>query len=802
MKNKITSIALLVAVLTASPLAVFADDYTVPVSSYNFYAPYTSSYDYTAPYVSGYNYTAPAVSSYDYTAPMVSGYNYFAPTVSDYNYTAPVVSNYNYVAPTVSDYNYTSPIVSDYNYVAPTVSNYNYVAPTVSDYNYTAPVVSNYNYVAPTVTNTGVSGGYNYVAPTVSNYNYVAPTVSDYNYTAPVVSNYNYSVPSITSSPSNGYSYSVPSITTTPGNNSIAPVTTPNYTTPNYTTPNYTTPSYTYTGTTNTTTVTPINQNPITPITPVPPVITQINCPTGSSLVNGQCINTITGNIVTVVTCPAGTVQNGNNCINNINGTVVTQIVCPNGSSLVNGQCTNTVTGTVITNVICPAGSSLVNGQCLNTVTGTVVTQITCTNGAVLLNGQCVITVTPPVTTVTQCPANTQFINGVCQQIINPPVVVNQTCWDGSVIPATSMCPSQYKVCPNGTNVLVTQVCPITSTPIYIPREVVKFNNVVTSIATQITNTQGRCNGIGLIANGAPSTAWFEYGETPSLGRTTASASIGTSVTAPFSNLLTGLKSQTRYYCRAVMQNQYGIVKGEIVSFVTTKTATSYVKPITTPKKTVTPVKKNEIVCTDGSAVTVKNESAASLISQGEKLISVAIEKASGKLTPNEVVTYKVTYKNLTDTRLTGALIKVTLPQEVFFTSATAGNYDAITRTLILNQDGIDPHAEGTITVTGTVLKDAAIGKTVVTNVYVLYTVPGTKTQDEATAYIIGSIVPATDTSDTATGAKKVVGASEGKGFMPNSLIEWLALLAILFIIFILGRSIYASYKEEGGAHH
>ncbi len=629
----------------------------------------------------------------------------------------------------------------DSGYVAPVI-NSGYVGSNVSyDSGYVAPVL-NSDYVGSVPTyNSG------YVAPVI-NSGYVGSNVSyDSGYVAPVLnSDYVGSVPTYNS----GY-------------------------------------------------VAPVIQ---VPPTQQPPVVTRITCPAGSSLVNGQCINTITGNIVTVVTCPAGTVQNGNNCINNVNGTVVTQIVCPNGSSLINGQCTNTVTGTVITNIICPQGSSLVNGQCQNTVTGNVVTQVTCTGGAVLLNGQCVITVTPPVTTVTQCPANTQFINGVCQQIINPPVVVNQTCWDGSVIPATSMCPSQYKVCPNGTNVLVTQVCPITSTPIYIPREVVKFNNVVTSIATQITNTQGRCNGIGLIANGAPSTAWFEYGETPSLGRTTASASIGTSVTAPFSNLLTGLKSQTRYYCRAVMQNQYGIVKGEIVSFVTTKTATSYVKPITTPKKTVTPVKKNEIVCTDGSAVTVKNESAASLISQGEKLISVAIEKASGKLTPNEVVTYKVTYKNLTDTRLTGALIKVTLPQEVFFTSATAGNYDAITRTLILNQDGIDPHAEGTITVTGTVLKDAAIGKTVVTNVYVLYTVPGTKTQDEATAYIIGSIVPATDTSDTATGAKKVVGASEGKGFMPNSLIEWLALLAILFIIFILGRSIYASYKEEGGAHH
>jgi hypothetical protein len=53
------------------------------------------------------------------------------------------------------------------------------------------------------------------------------------------------------------------------------------------------------------------------------------------------------------------------------------------------------------------------------------------------------------------------------------------------------------------------------------------------------------------------------------------------------------------------------------------------------------------------------------------------------------------------------------------------------------------------------------------------------------------------------TGAKNVIGAGE-RGFMPNNLVEWLALIAILFIIFILARSIYVSFKEdeEGGHGH
>jgi hypothetical protein len=386
--------------------------------------------------------------------------------------------------------------------------------------------------------------------------------------------------------------------------------------------------------------------------------------------------------------------------------------------------------------------------------------------------------------------------------------VTYQTCWDGSVIPATSVCAPQYKVCANGASVPVNQTCYTPSTPVYIPREVVKFNNVVTSVATQITNTSGRCNGIGLIANNARSTGWFEYGETANLGRTTASASIGSNNTAPFSNVLANLKPKTKYYCRAVMQNQYGIVKGEIVSFTTKSSVTTYVKPIVTPvKKPITskPVKKNEVICSDGSTISVKNESASTLLNQGQKLIAVQIEKVDGKLSAGSVVHYKVSYKNLTDSRLTGVLVKVTLPQEVMFTSTTVGNYDLATRTLTLNQDTIDPYTEGVILLTGSVLPDAPLGKTIVTNVYTAYTVPGTKTQDEVTAYVIGSIVPNVDVSKQDTGAKKVIGAGsvDGKGFMPNSLIEWLALLAILFIIFILGRSIYASYKEgDGSGHH
>ena len=628
---------------------------------------------------------------------------------------------------------------------AQTISGYNYGEGASSLYEYSVPSMSSYDYTAPTVSsydyNAPVSSSYNYTSPTVSSYDYTSPTVSSYNYTSPDYTSPNYYTSPVYTSPT----YVAPTYST--GNIYVAPT----YSGYNYS--NYTYPTYTY------------------------PTTSTTRCSDGTLPVNGSC------NHVTTIPTTNTT-------------------ICSNGSLPINGSCVRTNTIPTTNTTICSDGSLPINGSCVRTNTIPTTNTTICSDGTLPINGSCTRVVTAPVTTITNCPSNTNFINGACQQIINPPVVVYQTCWNGAVIPATATCAPQYKVCANGTSVPVNQACYVAPvTPVYVAPPVITFNNVVTSPVTQITNTTGRCNGIGLIANNVPSTGWFEYGETTNLGRTTASATIGSSATAPFSNMLANLKPSTKYYCRAVMQNQYGIFKGEIVGFTTHSTATTYVKPIvSTPTKA--PVKSNVITCSDGSTILVKNTSAATLINKGEKLLAVQIEKIDGNLSSGEIVHYKVNYKNLIDTRLTGVVVKVTIPQEITFVGTSVGVYDEVTRTLTVNQDSIDPYKEGTITITGKLVQDAPVEKTIVTTVYALYSVPGTNTQDEVTAYTIGSIVPFSDISNKDTGAKHVIGMSDGRGFMPNSLIEWLALLAILFIIFILGRSIYASYKEDESSKH
>jgi hypothetical protein len=451
--------------------------------------------------------------------------------------------------------------------------------------------------------------------------------------------------------------------------------------------------------------------------------------------------------------------------------------------------------GTVVNTTSCPSGTTLNGSVCQNIVTPPVVTTTNCPNGTVLVNNTCQNTVTPPVVTNTNCPSNTTYVNGYCQQIINPPTVIYQTCWNGSTIPANSVCPSQYKTCPNGTSVPISQIC-YGNENTYVAPPVIAFNNVVTNPVTSITTTSARCNGIGLIAQGAQSTGWFEYGQTANLGRVTASASIGSAQTAPFSNVLTNLQVNTTYYCRAVMQNQYGIVKGEIVKFTTKAKSVVYITPITTIKKTTTVkiVKKNEIICSDGSVIGVGNQSTATMINNGQKLVALQIDKVSGDLSPSSVVTYRLSYKNLSNSLLDGMTVQVTIPQEITLTGNSVGVYDPATRILTLTTNGIAPYAQGIITWTGIVNKDAPLGKSIVTTAYASYTVPSTHVQDEVTAYVVGSIAQAT--VSPADSSNHVIGLGD-KTFLPDTLVEWLALIAILFIVFILARSIYTSYRDE-----
>ncbi len=73
--------------------------------------------------------------------------------------------------------------------------------------------------------------------------------------------------------------------------------------------------------------------------------------------------------------------------------------------------------------------------------------------------------------------------------------------------------------------------------------------------------------------NGAPTTYWYEYGQTSALGSNTTGYSVGSGYVALYTPAyITGLLSNTNYYFRLVAQNTFGSVNGATYSFKTNAT--------------------------------------------------------------------------------------------------------------------------------------------------------------------------------------------------------------------------------------
>ncbi|MEK7212242.1 MAG: hypothetical protein AAB686_01020, partial [Patescibacteria group bacterium] len=120
---------------------------------------------------------------------------------------------------------------------------------------------------------------------------------------------------------------------------------------------------------------------------------------------------------------------------------------------------------------------------------------------------------------------------------------------------------------------------------------------VVTRAATIVSQNSAFLNGDVDPQNGVTS-AWFEYGQTISLGSTTAQVPVGAgSAYQPYSLLISGLSPNTTYYFRAAAQNQYGASYGSILSFIT-QASSANLTPVAAPLSTPVPTPIKQAIVT------------------------------------------------------------------------------------------------------------------------------------------------------------------------------------------------------------
>ncbi len=297
---------------------------------------------------------------------------------------------------------------------------------------------------------------------------------------------------------------------------------------------------------------------------------------------------------------------------------------------------------------------------------------------------------------------------------------------------------------------------------------VIPTNNksqVITTVANVTGGSQAKLNGI-VIPNTTYGTtsAWFEWGlNGNSLSNTTyGQIAQNNSSSNYYSDNISGLASGRVYYYRAVAKNQNGVVYGEIVRFQI-------------------PVINNPTVYVPPKVVTITNTVTAN---SAPSLLELRVDSNYNTMCVEGIIDYTIYYRNVSNQVLQNAVLRFTNPKEVTFLSASRGSYEVVDRILTIPLSNIAVGEQGTITVRASINNNAVNGNLTVTTASVVYTNSITKAQEDAIAY---SLITISDTCPSNLGASSV-----GFGaFLPHTLLGWLLIILVIFILTILGRHFY-----------
>ncbi len=285
----------------------------------------------------------------------------------------------------------------------------------------------------------------------------------------------------------------------------------------------------------------------------------------------------------------------------------------------------------------------------------------------------------------------------------------------------------------------------------------------ITTVASILSNSQARLNGLAVPNTTSSTTAWFEWGTSGSLGNRTSSQYVtGGTTSQYYSDTISGLVPGGVYYYRAVVQNQNGTAYGDIVRFQTTRTVT------TTPPVIVRPTTVTN---------TVVAQSAPSLL-------ELRVESVYDHMCVNGLMDYTITYRNTSTQTLDNTVLRFTHPKEITYLSGSRGDYEVVDRTLTIDLGDVRPGEQGTITIHARVNDTAIRGNLAVATATVVYTNTKTHAQEDAIAY---ALITVSNDCPNILGAS-VVGFGS---FLPHTLLGWLLLILVILALIVLARNVY-----------
>jgi hypothetical protein len=292
----------------------------------------------------------------------------------------------------------------------------------------------------------------------------------------------------------------------------------------------------------------------------------------------------------------------------------------------------------------------------------------------------------------------------------------------------------------------------------------------ITTTATNIDSSSAKLVGLGMSNSSSyytsNTTAYFEYGTTYSLGTVTPTQNIGNTQSTPFYQNIFNLASDTTYYYRAVVSNQYGTSRGEILSFTTLG--------LNVPEDNVVYRYKTTTIVTNTA--------------QGS-LVSLNINHDGETINKDQALEYTVDYKNTSSKDLKDVVLQIYLPKELDFVGSSRGTFSTQNSTIVADIQNLAPQEEGNVLFTVKVNSDAETGKIIVTTANLSYTVSTTNAQAQVFAYSKNTIG---DTNVTQLGALALFGS----GFLPNTLLGWLILILLIVLIVLAVRKSYSGHNS------
>jgi len=287
----------------------------------------------------------------------------------------------------------------------------------------------------------------------------------------------------------------------------------------------------------------------------------------------------------------------------------------------------------------------------------------------------------------------------------------------------------------------------------------------ITNLATNIDQDSARLNGLAVVNSGGyvVTSGWFEWGSSQSLGNTTSTQTLGSSPSMSSYASLFGLSPNTTYYYRFVAQNQNGISRGSILNF---RTNSYIVYPPITPG----PVKTRNVSITK----TIENL-------DSPNGTSVRISALRG-----EKARFTITVENTGDYTLEDVEIKDLIPYYLEFANADEVNKNDPQREVVWALGDMSIGERQSVILDVIVTGNARVND-VIDNIARIESKRITRNSNVVSIEVadkISSLTAASFFGDI--------------GFLPDTLIEWLLLILLIFILVILSRKLYATNVENG----